>query len=310
VEPDAQQGVQRAVQKINPTILALGGLLALLLLVWFFSSNRSADQDKLTGPELNEVVATSSEKRCSSKATYDLIKRELFRRAAQLRGNDQSVYDRLAAFAVLRMENPVMESEDKDSGAINCSGSLFLDLPPGVAVVGGRQSLAGNIEYTLQPAADGSGDVALIRNIDSIVAPLATLARVGQPEQPVDTNAVAPSEVDPLAPLPPAEPAVPVTDGRPIGARPSFDCANARTRGETEVCADAGLATLDRQMAAQYGRAFERASAEQRRLLQQTRDRFLTYRDRCPNRACIGDSYTGRMREIRDIMEGRWQPPR
>jgi len=44
--------------------------------------------------------------------------------------------------------------------------------------------------------------------------------------------------------------------------------------------------------------------------LQSTRDRFLAYRDRCTNRQCIGDAYTGRMREIRDIMEGRWQPPR
>jgi len=52
------------------------------------------------------------------------------------------------------------------------------------------------------------------------------------------------------------------------------------------------------------------ASPEQRALLQSTRDRFLGYRDRCPNRQCIADSYVGRMREIRDIMEGRWQPRR
>ena len=219
------------------------------------------------------------------------------------------MYDRLAAFAVLRMENPVMESEDKDSGAINCSGSLSLDLPPGVAVAGGRRSLTANVEYTLQPAADGSGDVILLRNIDAIVAPLATLARIAPaPEQPVTTNEVAPA--DPLSPLPPATPTEPQPQTRPIGARPSFDCANARTRGETEVCSDAGLATLDRTMAAQYNRSIERASPEQRRMLQQTRDRFLAFRDRCPTRACIGDAYTGRMREIRDIMEGRWQQPR
>ena len=45
-------------------------------------------------------------------------------------------------------------------------------------------------------------------------------------------------------------------------------------------------------------------------MTRRTRDRFLAYRDRCPNRACIGEAYVGRMREIRDIMEGRWQPPR
>ena len=52
------------------------------------------------------------------------------------------------------------------------------------------------------------------------------------------------------------------------------------------------------------------ASPDQQALLRRTRDRFLGYRDRCPNRSCIGDAYVGRMREIRDIMEGRWQPPR
>ena len=50
--------------------------------------------------------------------------------------------------AVLRMENPVMESQDSTTGAVNCSGSLALDLPPGVAVVGGRHSLSSDVDYT------------------------------------------------------------------------------------------------------------------------------------------------------------------
>jgi hypothetical protein len=63
-------------------------------------------------------------------------------------------------------------------------------------------------------------------------------------------------------------------------------------------------------MAAQYSRSMAGASPEQQMLLRRTRDRFLAFRDRCPNTACIGDAYVGRIREIRDIMEGRWQPPR
>jgi uncharacterized protein len=63
-------------------------------------------------------------------------------------------------------------------------------------------------------------------------------------------------------------------------------------------------------MATQYRRALASASSEQRALLQSTRDRFLRFRDRCSSRQCIGDAYVGRMREIRDIVEGRWQPPR
>jgi uncharacterized protein len=63
-------------------------------------------------------------------------------------------------------------------------------------------------------------------------------------------------------------------------------------------------------MAAQYARAVAQASPEQRDILRDTAHRFYAYRDRCPNNACIGDAYVGRIREIRDIMEGRWQPPR
>jgi uncharacterized protein len=63
-------------------------------------------------------------------------------------------------------------------------------------------------------------------------------------------------------------------------------------------------------MATQYRRAMSTASPEQQALLQQTRNRFLGYRDRCPDNRCIGDAYVGRMREIRDIMEGRWHAGR
>ena len=321
MEPERRSDVHRAMPKVNWTTLALiAALIVLVLLVAYFASRTGPDQDKLTSNELaqgeQQTKAPAPEKACATNATYDLIKRELFRRAAQLRGSDQAAFDRLSAYAVIRMENPVMESQDKDTGAINCSGSLSLDLPPGVAVVGGRHTLNSDIDYTIQQAADGSGPVVLLRNAEAIVAPLATLARVNQPPAPVATppesNLVAPPEtngapaiVPPGTPRPPAQPQPPA---RPAAARPSFDCAKARTRSEIEVCSDAGLATLDRNMAAQFGQAMEQASPDQRDLLRRTRDRFVAYRNRCPNRACIGEAYVGRMREIRDIMEGRWQP--
>jgi uncharacterized protein YecT (DUF1311 family) len=314
VEPKPEQVVDRPVRKLNPTLIALlGGIVVLLALLWLFAGNRGADQDKLTGNELTQVAAPANPgKLCASPATYDFIKRDLFRRAAQLRGSDQAAYDKLAAYAVVRMENPVLESEDNDTGALNCSGSLSLDLPPGVAIVDGRRTLTADVDYTIQRAADGGGTVILLRNADAIVAPLATLARVASPVAAPDlSNIIAP--VEPLA-NPPAAASPPIAPAQPLpapqSARPSFDCARASTSGERAVCADSGLAALDRNMAAQYSRSQAAATTPQRVLLQQTRDRFLAFRDRCPNRQCIADAYTGRMREIRDIMEGRWQPPR
>ena len=87
-------------------------------------------------------------------------------------------------------------------------------------------------------------------------------------------------------------------------ASPSFNCANARTRGERAVCGDPGLAALDRQMAAQYRSAFAASDRGTRAELERSRNRFLGFRDQCPSDDCIADTYRGRMREIRDIANG------
>ena len=327
MEPERGSDVRRSVRTPNWTTLVLvGGLVVLVLAVAYFATVRNSNQDKLSQNEVaqneQQAKAPSPEKLCSSNRTYDLIKHELFRRAAQLRGSDQAAFDQLSAYAVVRMENPVMESQDSSTGAVNCSGSLSLDLPPGVAIVGSRRTLTADVDYTVQPAADGSGDVVLLRNADSVVAPLATLAKVNQPSlsapatglnAPPEMNGAAPQRpatTSPPQPLPQQhQPASPTAQSS-AAARPSFDCAKAHTKGEVFVCSNAGLAALDRNMAAQYASAMSTASPEQKALLRRTRDRFLVYRDRCPNRSCIGDAYVGRMREIRDIMEGHWQPPR
>jgi uncharacterized protein YecT (DUF1311 family) len=318
-EPHPPEDIETSPPRANWTaIILLGALLLLLLLVVYFATRGNSDQDKLT----NSAVVTGTptgpnrEKLCASSTTYDLIKRELFRRAAQLRGSDQTAFDRLSAAAVIRMENPVMESQDGSTGVVNCSGSVALDLPPGVEVVGGRRTLASDVDYTVTTAADRSGPVILLRNADAIVTPLATLAQVRQPspvdaQQSVQTNNAVPLANAPPSPAPPSgasAPSVPAAPPRLQSARPSFDCSTARTRGEIAVCGDAGLAALDRQMAAQYSRAFDAASPAQREILRDTSHRFYGYRDRCATNACMGDAYTGRMREISDIMEGRWRP--
>jgi hypothetical protein len=288
--------------RLNPTVLALlGGVVILIGVIWFFSTNRNSDQDKLADNQIAQTQGPTSdpEKQCSANATYDLIKRELFRWAAEVRGSDQATYDNLAGFAVLRMENPVLESQDPGNGALNCSGSASLDLPPGVTVTGGKRTLIADVDYTIER----SGAVT-VRNADPIIASLATLARVATPPEGAETNTLAPEATEGNIA---ASESANVRSGPPSAypGRPSFDCARAESRGEIAVCSDSGLAALDVNMTTQYRRALTSGSAEQLQLLQKTRDRFLAYRDRCPNRQCMADAYVGRMREIRDIMEGR-----
>lgn len=309
----------------TPAVIAGIAAAAVLLLVVIVLLVRSGggNQDRLSDEESETAAAQGPAERCSSSRTYDAIKRELFRQAARIRGSDQAAFDRIGTHAAVRMERPVLRSEDEGLGTVGCSGLLVLDLPPGVAVVGGRSNLSAEINYVIQRAADGSGDVLMLDGADPIIVPLATMARVG-------SNVPAPSaepppndaflQLDEITPGPPSEPPPPApSEPQPLpseaepttaDANPSFNCRFARTRGEIAVCNDPGLAALDRQMAAQFNNALSNADGRQRQLLQRTRTRFLRFRDGCRSDDCIADTYRGRIREIGDIMADRWREPR
>jgi hypothetical protein len=315
VEPDWDERVGGPMRRLNPTVLAAIALGALILLIvtMMVIGNRSSEDDRLTNEE--SAAQNDPEKRCASQATYDLIKRHLFRRASALRGSGQAAFDSVAASSTIRVESPILRDENAEVASVTCNATVSVDLPPGLAVVGGRRTLSADVLYTLQPAADSSGNVLTLANADEIITPLATLGRTALVQPAPISNAVdGVAPVDPLAPK--VEPA-PSTQ-EPIGqepasaasVRPSFNCASARTRGEIAVCNDDGLAALDRRMAAQFDSAISGADAEQRALLVRTRDAFLRYRDQCTSNACVAQTYQGRMREIRDIMLGNWSPRR
>ena len=309
MEPHENGRVGGPMQRINPTILAAIALGALILLIvgMMVLGERSSEDDRLGS---NETVSSREdpESRCSSQKTYDLIKRELFQRAAAARGGDEAAFAKIARFTSIRMEAPALRDEDAGTDSVTCNGTLTLDLPPGIAIADGRRSLSADILYTVQPAADGNGNVVTLSNAEEIITPLSTLAKIAAPADPSTinldpaANVAAPVPVDPLAPTP-----APPADAP---ASPSFNCANARTSGEVAVCGDERLAAMDRRMAAQFASALSDASAGQRANLLRTRDAFLRYRDNCPSNDCIAETYRGRMREIRDIMTGNWQPQR
>jgi uncharacterized protein YecT (DUF1311 family) len=301
-EPGDGQGVQGGMRLNSLVVAAIGGIVILLGILWFFSTNRNPDQDKLTNPQMEQLAQSDSAKLCTGGAVYKIIKGQLFGRAAQIRGADAPEFARIAGAAVLRVDNPVLETEE--NGTLDCSGTFYLELPPGVAVAGGSRTLTADVDYTVRPPGDAGSWAVALRNADPIVSALAALTQTAAPAPgESETNAVAP-EANVAASESAGSLPGPAT-GAP--GRPSFDCANASTSGEAAVCDDGGLAALDVNMATQYRRALATATPAQKVLLQSTRDRFLAYRDRCPSRQCMADGYVGRMREIRDIMEGRFQ---
>jgi hypothetical protein len=333
----------------NTLFAALGGLILVLLAFWVVNMSRGGgdNPDKLddatasaTGIEADAETAAADgpAQRCGSQKSYDLVGRELFRVAAATRGSDAAAFQRLAGYAAVRVSSPVVRRRDEGLDTTVCSGAVTIDLPPGVEVAGGRRSLSATIDYALQPAADGSGDVVTLSGAEPIVVPLATLSKSSdlasaqqqQQAAPVTSESVAsttdtqpstsgarpsaqPSAPPPVrrAPAPPPvlrpTPSTPAPQVATSNARPSFNCRNARTFGERAVCGSSGLASLDRQMASQFNRAAASAGPGERALLNRTRTRFLGYRDGCRSNDCVADAYRGRMREIDDIMAGRWR---
>jgi len=288
-------------------VALLAAVAAGILLASSVWTNRWSDGNAV-GNELVEDTRPDPEEWCAAQSTYDSIRRELFRRAAQVRGSDQQAFARLSDFALLRVSGPIVRGIDERLESVTCSGTANLDLPPGVTVEG-RRSLSGDIDYMVQPAADGTGNVVRLGNADSIVVPLAALSRTGAPRA---APLVPPALEEMEQPQLPddeglAEPESAEPSPSPVRASPSFDCGRARTRGEIAVCGDPGLAALDRQMAAQFNDALRQANRSQRQLLERTRGRFLSYRDRCATNQCVADTYRSRMREISDIMADRWR---
>jgi hypothetical protein len=89
------------------------------------------------------------------------------------------------------------------------------------------------------------------------------------------------------------EQAVPVEPG----AQPSFDCAQAQSPAERQVCADPELASLDRALAQAYARAVA-ASTEDSAMRREQR-LWLSLRDETQHdRPALVELYTRRLREL------------
>ena len=150
------------------------------------SQDRLGDAHKVRS--VRTSVATAAH-RCSSKSAYELVKRELFRRAGKTRGEDDPTFEPVVAGSTLSIERTTVENTDDQLGSITCNASAALDLPEGMVAAGGRRSLVADIQYVLQPAADQSGDVATLTNADRIIIPLATIARsAGAPFRRADAG--------------------------------------------------------------------------------------------------------------------------
>ena len=196
---------------------------------------------------------------------------------------------------------------------VDCARSLAIDLPPGI-VDRRRAPQPDGAMSIMRSALGGSGEVIQLRNAAGLINALAALRARRRELASAAADAAAPPESSRRSIRRPCRapdrPNLRRHRHRQPPARASIAPARAPAASRRSA-RDPGLAALDRQMAAQYQRAVAGSDARpQAAALRQTRDRFLAYRDNCPNIACIAEAYAAGCARSRDIVAGRWQPPR
>ncbi|HEX9933428.1 MAG TPA: hypothetical protein VGB08_11350, partial [Allosphingosinicella sp.] len=175
-------------RKIDNRHKALLGIAALLLVLAAALGLSLTQQDDPPGAETKVDLAAKQDEQtsdaCASKATYDRLKEVAFEEAIRIRNADPANLDTLATHSVVRMENPVVKSSDKELNVTVCSGRFVLELPPGAERgFGGERRLSADIEYSAQSAADGSGLVYQIEGAEPIIYKLAAFDLKGQSSQ-------------------------------------------------------------------------------------------------------------------------------
>lgn len=271
---------------------------------------------------------------CASQLTYARLKEYVFDEAARIGNFDQRGLDGLAAYSVVRMDDPVVKSRDDDLNIVVCTGRFVLNLPPGVRDAFNGQSLIGaDVEYAAQAAADGSGLVYSMNGAEPIIYRIATLGlragpmpyitpaspigsidkekaeipRTGSPPERLRRPAAPAANRPTASPTQEKPPQIAQRETAPVvkAASPSFNCRRARTASEKMVCGNGSLAAADRRMSAVFYDELARADPDTKSVLRRTRDKFLGRREGCSSSSCVAQVYEERIAEIRRIARGR-----
>ena len=255
---------------------------------------------------------------CSDPAVAGLIKQELMRRAAQARGASKPGLEQAAPYSVLRIDSPAGRGDE--SGAAGCNAFVALDLPPGLAVDGGRTNLNAEIGYEVTRSAGGAVRLASLSGAGALVRSLATLGPA--PREPQPAAAVSPEILAAAPARPPA--AAPSTKPRPVqtasltktpaatappaslsSTKQETPCRLGNGWADRAICNSGNLSGLDRQLAQFYSQSWAKADDKRRAALLGGRARFQERRNACRSEDCLTAAYLARLREISDIMAKR-----
>lgn len=242
-----------------------------------------------------------SEASCTGSTVNVLVKRELFRRAAQRRPEAEAQLRDVEASTVARFA-----AKEAEGG---CSGWFSLDVPSDVAVDGGRTNLNADIAFGLTQAR-ASVRLATLNGADRLVQSLASIGPAPKEPSVVQVEQAVAAVPEPKIARQTAAARVPAFP-KPVAvkqAEGSAPCTGLVGRTERMICDNTNLASLDRQVSSYYRQSWTEADEQKRSALLRTRQSFNDRRDGCASPNCMTSAYVSRLRQISEIMAGRAQP--
>jgi len=158
---------------------------------------------------------TDRKPHCATQEALNQVKAELFRRAAAVRGASGAGLIAVSGQAVVRAPSRMVRQHHRGSDRVTCRGSIVLDLPPGIAVPGGRRSLSSNVLYDLKPGSSRTAQLLMLSKAEAIVVRLAAVFQVGSRYAGPTTNVLPRAEQSRPINQPPAESPQPNAGTRP-----------------------------------------------------------------------------------------------
>jgi uncharacterized protein YecT (DUF1311 family) len=212
--------------------------------------------------------------------------------------NGNSLLGMLPAFSV----PPEVEAEFQKQMAERQSGG------PGpteneVAPLRSEKSLPATTTSQAVSAQDANLDIAASPSDTQLATP-PSIAANGRSEGIVAIQSPEPNQAAPV-PTSQMTSATPGTDASQeiqAEARPSFDCAKARSSHELRVCANPSLARLDVELAARYRAAM--ATAQVPHVIRNEQGKWLRELVKCRNDQCLQDEYAIRLEQLRKAAAG------
>jgi hypothetical protein len=262
--------------------LPLAGVGILILLVaGLFIMGRissSADETDLNLSASNDMIAgadpRAAEALCGAEQIYHQISDTIFAKAVEQYEGSPDALNNLKKSVAVRVQYPLLRGGDLALGRTDCSGHIILDLPPNVRpAFDGAKTLEADVDFSVQPAADGNGNVVTPDGIERIIQRLVAAASLVESVR--DTS-------------PPTV----------ITYNPSFSCSGTLTDVEKLICKDEALSGLDRSLARRYAQLKDQLDADDWQQVVELQRSFLNRRSQCVDVSCLKDAYVGQSRRL------------